>query len=445
MSRALIVCHDVVGPSMAGPGIRYWEMAAALRRRGQDATLAAPAPADGVVAYRVGDGALVDLARQHDALVVTGPILEQFPELKGLGRPLVVDLYDPFLFENLARQAGWLEYEGGMRTLAEQARCGDFFVCASERQRDLYLGMLAAWGRVSPTTYEADPGLRSLIDVVPFGIDPEPPRPGPALRGALPGVAAGDRVVVWNGGLWDWFDPLTAIRAVDRLAVSQPRLRLVFLGTRHPNPAIGEPPMARRARALAAELDPAGRVVSFRDWTPYAERGAYLLDADLAISLHADGVETRFAFRTRLLDCVWAGLPTVTTDGDVIGQRLAARGLGATVPVGDADAVAAALAALLAEPDARAARRDRFASLAAELTWDRAVAPLAAFLAAPRRAADRQPAGAADPQMAGHADHRAAGDAGSAPARDVEAAPGAPAGPAPTARGLWRRLRSAAR
>src|SRR5688572_29909069 len=103
MPRALIVCHDVVGESMAGPGIRYWEITAALRRRGLDVTLAAPGAADGVVPYRLGDPALVDLARGHDALLVTGPILEQFPDLKGLGRPLAVDLYDPFLFENMAR------------------------------------------------------------------------------------------------------------------------------------------------------------------------------------------------------------------------------------------------------------------------------------------------------------------------------------------------------
>src|SRR5207253_6623849 len=135
--------------------------------------------------------------------------------------------------------------------------------------------------------------LRALIDVVPFGLDPEPPRPGPALRGVVPGVAADDRVVLWNGGLWDWFDPLTAIRAVDRLAVSHPRLRLVFLGTRHPNPAIGQPAMAVRARALAAELGLIDRLVFFRDWTPYAERRAFLLGADLATSLHLDGLETR--------------------------------------------------------------------------------------------------------------------------------------------------------
>src|SRR5579884_1840965 len=152
MPSALIVCHDVVGASMAGPGIRYWEMSAALARRGIGVTLAAPGPSplplgeDGrrpgeggpgasfaALSYAIGEPTLVDAARRSDALVVTGPILEQFPELKALDVPIAVDLYDPFLFENLHRlgdtPAGWAEHQGGLHTLAEQARRGDFFVC----------------------------------------------------------------------------------------------------------------------------------------------------------------------------------------------------------------------------------------------------------------------------------------------------------------------------
>jgi glycosyltransferase involved in cell wall biosynthesis len=396
MSRVLVVSHDVVGRHMAGPGIRYQELTAALRRRGLEATLAAPEGSQDAFVYSLADDGLARLAAQQDAMVVTGPTLEQLPALKGLGIPVVVDLYDPFLYENLARQVPLEHHEGGVRTLAEQARCGDFFVCASERQRDLAIGMLTAWGRVNPTTYAADPTLRSLVDVVPFGLQIEPPRPGPGLRGVVPGVEHGDELVVWNGGLWDWLDPETAILAVERLSAQRPRLRLAFMGTRHPNPAIGEPPTAARARALASQLGLLDRAVFFRDWTPYQERGACLLEADAAVSLHVEGLETRFAFRTRLLDCIWSGLPTVATAGDVLGDELAARGLGLSAPPGDVEAVAKALTRLLDDPAARESRRAGFVAMAGELSWDRVVEPLARFLAAPRRAADRQ----ADPAAA---------------------------------------------
>jgi len=364
---ALIVPHDVVGPAMAGPGIRYWEIAAALRRRGIETTLAAPPHGEDLVA----------VAARHDSLLVTGPVLEQHPGLKGLGVPLAIDWYDPFLFENLARGVPMEQHEGGVRTLAEQARCGDFFVCASERQRDLGLGMLAAWGRLCPQTYAADPMFKGLIDVVPFGVASSPP--------VSVGAKVDGGMVVWNGGLWDWFDPLTAIRAIGSL----PGVRMVFMGTRHPNPAVGEPTMAGRARALVAELGLGDRI-SFREWTPYASRGELLVSADVAVSLHVEGAETRFAYRTRLLDCIWAGLPVVSTLGDVLGDELAARGLGIAVPEGDSAAVAEAIARVLGDTDRRGWQAERFAAMAEEMSWDRMVEPLARWMAAPRRAADRQ-------------------------------------------------------
>ncbi|MFM9022136.1 MAG: hypothetical protein ACKOK7_00035, partial [Solirubrobacterales bacterium] len=48
-------------------------------------------------------------------------------------------------------------------------------MCASEAQRDLWLGMMAALDRVPLEAYDRDPSLRSFIDVVPFGVPAEPP------------------------------------------------------------------------------------------------------------------------------------------------------------------------------------------------------------------------------------------------------------------------------
>src|SRR5204863_1726396 len=111
----------------------------------------------------------------------------------------------------------------------EQVRRADWFLCASERQRDFWLGALAALGRVNPATYGVDPTLRSLIDVVPFGIADEPPvRSGPGCRGVVPGIGPDDRLVLWGGGIWNWFDPLTLLHAVAGLRGDVPNVRLVF-------------------------------------------------------------------------------------------------------------------------------------------------------------------------------------------------------------------------
>jgi hypothetical protein len=76
------------------------------------------------------------------------------------------------------------------REANQQCLRGDFLVCASEKQRDFWLGHLAALGRLNTVSYDDDVTLRSLIDVAPFGISPVPPqRSRPALKGVVPASA----------------------------------------------------------------------------------------------------------------------------------------------------------------------------------------------------------------------------------------------------------------
>ena len=123
-------------------------------------------------------------------------------------------------------------------------------------------------------------------------------------------------------------------------------------------------------------------------WVPYAERVNYLCDADVAISLHHDHVETRFSFRTRFLDCFWTGLPLLATAGDVLADAAAAAGAGVTLADGDVDGVAEALRALALDADRRRTMGQRSHALGEGYTWERVARPLAAFCAQPYRAAD---------------------------------------------------------
>jgi glycosyltransferase involved in cell wall biosynthesis len=308
----------------------------------------------------------------------------------------VADVYDPMHLEQLehARDAGeagrWTAVLDTTAVLNEQLCRGDWFVCASDRQRDLWLGQLAAFGRVNPATYDDDPSLRSLIDVVPFGIEDEPPRrTGPGARGVVPGIGADDVLLLWAGGIWNWFDPVTLLRAVDVVRAEEPRVRLLFMGGRHPNAEIGEMGRAAEARAVAAQLGLLDRHVFFNDgWVPVAERQNFLLDADIGVSCHFDHVETAFSFRTRLLDYVWAGVPIVTTAGDDLGSLVAERSLGAAVPAADVEALVAALRRLVSEPRARVAARQQLAAVADELRWSTVLRPLVEFCRRPRRAPD---------------------------------------------------------
>lgn len=398
--RILVITADALGQRMAGPAIRAFEIAKALAAVGP-VTLASTAIAvkthPGIDIVDVSGGGLRPLVAKADVVIVQGHVLQTHPWIIGSGATLVVDIYDPMHLEDL-EQSRALPMEtrlahsaGAAGVLNHQILVGDFFVCASERQRDFWLGNLGALGRLNPLTYDADPSLRSLIDVVPFGVQDEPPtQRRHAIKGTVPGIGPDDRVIIWGGGIYNWFDPLSLIRAVHLLSERRPDVRLFFLGGRHPNPGIPTMRMAYDALKLATELGALDRTVFFNEaWVEYDERADYLLDADIGVSTHGDHIETEFSFRTRMLDYLWAGLPMLSTRGDGFADLIERDDLGATVPAHDVAAIADALDALLsASDDEHAARRARVRAVAEAMRWELVLEPLVRYVRDGRRAPD---------------------------------------------------------
>ncbi|NCC35113.1 MAG: glycosyl transferase family 1, partial [Chloroflexia bacterium] len=223
-----MLSHDVVGSRMAGPGIRAWELARALAVH-VPTTLVAPnqidlTPPPGLQlgSYTLGEPAsFAPWLAGATVVLLNGHLLEAHPELAELDVPLIIDLYDPTMLENLElfRTASAAErslrHQRDVVLFQRQLAAGDCFLCATERQRDLYIGALLLAGRVTPTLTDRDPDLRRLIDVVPFGLPAGAPvRQGPGLRGLVPGIGPDDLLLLWSGGLWDWMDPQTLVAAM---------------------------------------------------------------------------------------------------------------------------------------------------------------------------------------------------------------------------------------
>ena len=397
--RILIATADTLGARMAGPAIRAWHIAEALSRE-HDVRLVTTggctADAVGFRAEAVDEAGLQSAADWCEVLIVQGWILAGRPRITYSDKVIVCDVYDPMHLEQLeqgrdAGAHGWRKaVHGATIALNEQLRRGDYFVCASEKQRDFWLGQLAGMSRINPATYAADGTLRRLIDVVPFGTADEAPAPRrSAIRGVLPGVDADSKVILWGGGIYNWFDPLTLLRAVHALHARHPEVRLVFMGLRHPNPEIPQMRVAVQAQALARELGLLGTVVHFNEgWVPFDERQDFLCDADIGVSTHFDHVETEFSFRTRILDYLWAGLPIVSTAGDSFATLIEQRGAGLVVPPADAAALEAALERLLVDAELAKGCAAASHALGEDLQWSKVLAPLVAFCRNPTRAPD---------------------------------------------------------
>jgi glycosyltransferase involved in cell wall biosynthesis len=315
-------------------------------------------------------------------------------------RFLIVDLYAPWILEKLeyARidaEIGEPGRKDDVAILNRLLSLGDAFICASERQRDFWLGALAAANRLDTAAAQHDPSLRNLIDVVPFGLPSEPPtRTGPGPREQFATVGEGAKLILWNGGLWNWLDPFTAIEAMALVAEHEPDARLIFMGVRSPSGVVAHMRVVDDAQALAKRLDLLDRVIIFNDWVPYASRQNWLLEADLGLSLHQPSLEARFAYRTRMLDNLWCSLPVVATEGDVLADLIDNKQIGRTAPPGDAHAVADAIVQAL-NTDNQAMYRENLARIAPEHIWKAVAQPLLRWCVQPVRSRSSH---AADPR-----------------------------------------------
>jgi glycosyltransferase involved in cell wall biosynthesis len=415
--RVLVVATEQVGVRMAGPAIRSRNLADQLARRGASVTLALPRVLDAadaaaadlpasveLVAYGTPSArSLGPLARRADVVVTQPQRVDVAWALARSGARIVYDLYVPSFVERIAQLGTEPGDERLKQRLLERDRreyaaaieLGDAFCCASERQRDLWLGALGQAGRLDLGLLERDARADELCAIVAFGTGDEPPdaadAPSP-MRGTL--VPEDAIVALWTGGLWNWFDPVCVVEALAVAREHEPRLQLVVMGMHHPEAAWHEQDVSRRMRERAGELgllEPGGGVVLLDTWVAYAERGRWLLDADLAVSAHHDSLETRFSFRTRFLDHLWAGVPTLTTAGGELTERMSANGAALEVADGDVQAWKVALLDLAHDADRRAQMSIAARELAGAYRWSLTTEPLARSV---RRLADARAAGA---------------------------------------------------
>ena len=408
-TKVLLISHDIIGKVMAGPGIRYLQLARvlsksvdlilAVRHQNRDAEELSDGHRNDDVAihlyHRDNWSSIQAPAEWADVVILPTDSANEFPQLAELDAALVIDGYDPLMAEWLAldqtpqiehRLAGW---RNRMVQLFDQYLVGDFYICASERQRHWWLGQLEVSGRLNSLNFQADPSLRQLVDVVPYGLPADPPTHRQQMvKGIWPGITETDKIVLWGGGLWPWLDAITAIRAIEIVQRTRKDVKLIFPGTRHPNPDMAAmPTQNRQAMALSAELGLTDKAIFFGDWVQHDQWPDLLTECDVALSLHYDSIETQLAFRSRMLDYIWAGLPIVATTGDATSELIAQHQLGIVVDYEAADTVAAAILQLLDEPpDSRSTHFHRARKL---LTWEQAAAPLVRFCLNPQRAPDR--------------------------------------------------------
>jgi glycosyltransferase involved in cell wall biosynthesis len=271
--------------------------------------------------------------------------------------------------------------DSNRRYLNLQLSQADLVLAANRRQRNLWLGALAAIGRVTPEVYDADPSLRSLIEVAPFGIRPEPAvQKEPRIKGVVPGIEKDDFVLIWSGGILHWYDPTTLLQAMAIVSRSRPDVKLFFLGTKYPISDPIEGQTLTDMLELSRSLGLTGHAVFFNEgWVDYEASGDYLIEADAGICTYFMNRATEFAWRVRLIDLIWAETPIICNRGDETARMVEDRGLGTTVPQQDVEALAAAIIKMRDDAEFRRICAENERAMKPELSWPVCLKPLVDF------------------------------------------------------------------
>lgn len=374
MSRALLVCPEPLGHGQpAGVGIRFLEIARVLRDDGHAVTILSPdaGTLEGCKGDYINPPAVARHSAENDVAVLQGHVANGFfMDAKPI--PTVVDLYDPFIVENLhyyaERGAGVFSHDH--MTLMNSLVRGDVFLCASDTQRFFYLGALLAAGRLNPVLFENDPRLESLVRIAPFGV--QPPRAVATRNLETPEILF--------GGIYDWYDPVCAIEAVAIAREAVPGMTLTF--STHPNPEIT--PQGKLAEAMRHVEARGHDFVKFEPWVAYEKRAEFFDRFALALLTFPRSIETDLSMRTRVYDYLWCGLPVVTSSApgtDEILQRYhAGRVITSASPRNFANEV---VALLLAHETYYSMVRGT-QQFVHEHQWARTLEPLRAFVRDPK-------------------------------------------------------------
>ncbi|HEX5505618.1 MAG TPA: hypothetical protein VFW96_23575, partial [Thermomicrobiales bacterium] len=301
--------------------------------------------------------------RRPDVVVVTGWWLAA--QLEACPAPLVVDLAGSVLLEFLAQDPAKAARLAPHKL--EALAAADFVTCASERQRHYFQPWLLLGG------FTPDDCLTRCA-AVRISCDPDLPAHAPP---------AAEPRFVYSGMALAWQDPLPALEATLAVLERRGRGRLDLYTGYHPVHSRGADWYGR------LEAWAAGRErVALHGLLPYDDLLAVYRRSDAAVDLFPRTLERELAFNTRTVDYLHSGVAPIYGDYTELAALIRAYDAGFTVDPADPARLTAAVEMALDCPDRLLARRRNAQRLAREeLAWDRTIAPLAAFCAAPTKRA----------------------------------------------------------
>lgn len=385
-----------------GGGLRCWGLAKGLRENDSDMAITVAYNRSYVkeqftnryegIDIAVWDLDSVDeLIGAYDTVIVSycmGGLSTRVVDALAEGQQLVLDCNVPIYVEASARESKDVEGEyaafaNDVMSWAHVLRRGDIFLCASESQKSYYKGVLSGLGRINPITYSDD-----MIKIVPYGVYREEP-----TQKATPisDLITDDKKylkVLWFGGIYPWFDIRSLADAIKRVNEKVPA-KLVVVGAK--NPFNNHPDFVSRYEQFIdyVSSEEMQEYVIVKDWIDFKDRADWYLDSDIVVVFNKLGEENKLAWRTRLVDFMWADLPVLTNGGDPLGEIMIERDAAVRMASTESLDVAQAIMDVLGADRSRVkSLRHNMSKLKKEYYWGTITGQLSKDIKAGRRAKD---------------------------------------------------------
>ncbi len=412
MSKCLILSNGPVPTpehsKVEGGGLRCWGLAKGLKANDPDLDITVAYSdeykkdkfTDNFEGINIATWHLTEieaLVREFDTIIISycmGGLSVKVAESVKPNQQLILDCYVPIYVEVSARNSDDIDREYHAFTddvyrWGEVLKRGDLFLCASEAQKRYYMGVLSGLGRINPVTYGQE-----LIKIVPYGIYKDEPKVSEKPITKLMGKDGGKyKKILWFGGIYPWFNLSNLIDAIEAANEEIPT-KLVIVGAK--NPFNTHPDFVKAYEELVdyieADASRKNHVV-MQDWIKYNDRADWYLDSDLVVVINKIGDENELAWRTRVVDYVWADLPIITNGGDPLGETLLAKKAAIKLDGLSSEAISKNLVDALKDENTLQDVKSNLKGLRKSLYWDEVTKDLAKDINSHAQAPDLQTQG----------------------------------------------------
>jgi glycosyltransferase involved in cell wall biosynthesis len=380
----------LLGLRTEGGGLRNWGLAKGIKNNipeyhvyyAYNTTLDDVLPDgvyEGISVFKWSDSNLEELIYQCSTIVLSycmGSDTTKILQYVNNSQQVILDCYVPIYTEVSSRNASnsnleYKDYQNSLHHWNNSFKRANVLVCANKHQENFYTGVLSALGVLNPLTYN---NIR--IRIIPYGIDNTQPDPKRTpISDLLICTSNTPFKLLWFGGIYPWFDVTILIDAM-KILRDKHNIVLTMVGIQ--NPFITNPDFLKTVENVKKkiELENISDVINIHEWVDYESRADWYLDSDIIITINKPGIENEFAWRTRLVDYVWSGIPVLTNGNDPLGELLIKYGAAARCDIESAETLAESIQRLIIDKESLRKMSQRMKEYRPKLYWDKLVKPI---------------------------------------------------------------------